>query len=109
MVVPSKSEAIAALCGRVPDAAGAVVQAVTPLSRHTIYDRLRLKRSELRKAPNREEKKHLDELLNEALEQTFSCCDPIDDRELEAGRLGALGIAHQILGTVLLLHHFSRG
>jgi hypothetical protein len=77
VAVPNKGEAIAAVRRRLADVAGAAVEAVTPLSRHAVYDLLRLKRGDIQEAPNLEEKEHIDELLDEALEETFPCSDPI--------------------------------
>lgn len=74
VAVPNKAEAVAAVRRRVPGAARATIEAVTVLSRHTVYDRLRLKRGDIVEAL---EKSHIDELLDEALEETFPCSDPI--------------------------------
>lgn len=77
MAVPIKAEAIAALRRRVPEIADANIEAVAVLSPHTIYGRLRLKRGEIAEATSSDWKEHSDALLDEGLNETFPCSDPV--------------------------------
>jgi hypothetical protein len=47
VALPQKPEAVAAVRRRVPDAVDATVEAVSVLSRHAVYNQLRLKRGDI--------------------------------------------------------------
>jgi len=46
---PAKAQAVEAVRRRIPEAAGAKVEAKTPLSSHTVYGLLRMKRGQVAK------------------------------------------------------------
>jgi len=77
VAVPIKAEAIAALRRRVPEIADANIEAVAVLSPHTVYGRLHLKRGDIAEATSSDWKEHIDALLDEGLEETFPCSDPV--------------------------------
>jgi hypothetical protein len=77
VAVPIKAEAITALRRRVPEIADANIEAVAGLSPHTVYGRLHLKRGDIAEATSSDWKEHIDALLDEGLEETFPCSDPV--------------------------------